>query len=127
MIIAYLSLSGNVRDFVKGVGMDSVELEYFNPCTKIGEDFIVITPSYDEDITDIISEFIDYEDNINHLMGFVGSGNKNFGKDGYCFNAIELSQKYSKPLLLKFEFCGTDNDITIFKKEVDKIEISRIE
>lgn len=105
--------------------MDSVELNYSNPLTEVSEDYIIITPSYDDDITDIISEFIDYKDNISHLRGFVGSGNRNFGTEGFCFNAKELSVKYSKPLLFKFEFSGTDNDIIDFNKEVDKVEVTR--
>lgn len=126
MLIVYLSLTGNVRKFVKAVGMNALELDYSNPLTEVNEDYIIVTPSYDDDITDTISEFIDHKNNISHLKGFVGSGNRNFGVDGFCFNATELSQKYNKPLLFKFEFSGTDDDIIEFKKEVDKVEITRV-
>jgi protein involved in ribonucleotide reduction len=124
MLIVYLSLSGNVRNFVKRVEMDSVELEYTNPLTEVNEDYIVIAPSYDDEITDIISEFIDYKNNLDYLVGFVGSGNINYNKS-FCFNAVDLSNKYSKPLIFTFELKGTDNDILEFKKEVDRVEIAR--
>ena len=105
--------------------MDSVELNYSNPTTEMNEDYILITPTYDDEITDVISEFINYKDNISHLKGFVGSGNKNFD-DSYCFNAEVLSRKYNKPLIFKFEMSGTDNDIMKFKEEVNNVEIARI-
>ena len=125
MKIVYLSLTGNIRKFVKKIGMDSVELNYSNPTTEMNEDYILITPTYDDEITDVISEFINYKDNISHLKGFVGSGNKNFD-DSYCFNAEVLSRKYNKPLIFKFEMSGTDNDIMKFKEEVNNVEIARI-
>ena len=96
--------------------MRSVEIDYSNPFLKVDEDYILIMPSYDDEITDIISDFIDYEDNLKHLVGVVGSGNINFGKDGYCFNAVEISKKYNKPLIFRFEFTGTDRDVTDFKE-----------
>lgn len=125
MLIAYLSLTGNIRKFVSKVGMDSIEIDYSNPLTEVDEDFILIMPSYDDEITDIISKFIEYKDNKKHLVAIVGSGNMNFGVDGYCFNANEISKKYSKPLIFKFEHSG-DNYIIDFKKEVDRIEITRV-
>ncbi|PLT33121.1 class Ib ribonucleoside-diphosphate reductase assembly flavoprotein NrdI [Bacillus sp. V5-8f] len=124
MLIVYLSLTGNVKNFVERVGMDSVELNYSNPLTEVDQEFIVIAPTYDDDITDVISSFIEHKKNIHFLKGFVGSGNKNFDMS-YCFNAEELSKKYGKPLIFKFEFSGTDKDIMQFKKEVSSIEESR--
>lgn len=124
MLIVYLSLTGNIRKFVRLSGMRNVEIPYSNPLTEVDEDFILIMPSYDDEITDIISEFIEYKDNKKHLIAIVGSGNTNFGKDGYCFNAREVSEKYDKPLIYKFEHSG-DDYIIEFKKEVDKVEIAR--
>lgn len=125
MKIAYLSLTGNVRSFVEEIGMESVEIDYFNPFTEMDDNYILIMPSYDDEITDIISDFIDHKENLKYLIGVVGSGNINFGKDGYCFNAVEISKKYNKPLIFRFEFTGTNKDVTDFKEEVQKIEITR--
>lgn len=104
--------------------MDSIELDYNNPLSEVNEEYILITPSYDDEITDVVSEFIDYKNNINYLIGFVGSGNKNWEKS-YVYNAKDLSKKYNKPLIFDFEISGTDNDIIDFKKEVDKIESTK--
>ncbi|KGA96931.1 ribonucleotide reductase stimulatory protein [Alkalihalobacillus alcalophilus ATCC 27647 = CGMCC 1.3604] len=118
MLIAYLSLTGNVREFVEKTGMKSVEINYSDPCEEMDEPFIVIVPSYDEQITEVISSFVDYQMNRSHLIGFVGSGNLNFDGD-YCFNAKDLSKKYNKPLLYTFEFSGTNNDLLNFKEELN--------
>jgi len=120
MLIVYLSLTGNVRSFVKRTELDSVEISYSDPLFEVHESFVLIAPSYDDDITDIISSFIDYKNNREYLIGFVGSGNLNFDHN-YCFNARDLSQKYHKPLLFTFEFSGTDGDVIYFKKEVNQL------
>ncbi|MFQ3543448.1 class Ib ribonucleoside-diphosphate reductase assembly flavoprotein NrdI [Halobacillus rhizosphaerae] len=119
MLITFISLTGNVRNFVKSVEMRNLEVDFSNPLIEINEDFIIIVPTYDSEITDIISELIEYKDNIKHLIGFVGSGSLNFDKD-YCFNAKDLSNKYDKPLLFTFEFSGTNDDVVKFKKEVEE-------
>lgn len=124
MKIAYLSLTGNVRKFVKEVGIDSIELDYSNPLTEVHDKYILIVPTYDEEITELISDFIDHKDNLEYLVGLAGSGNRNFNKS-YCSNAKDLSIKYNKPLIMNFEFSGTNKDIEEFKKEVLSIEVSR--
>lgn len=120
MLIVYLSLTGNVRSFVKRTELESVEINYSDPLFEVHESFIMIAPSYDDDITDIISSFLNYKNNLDYLVGFVGSGNLNFDHN-YCFNARDLAQKYQKPLLFTFEFSGTDEDVIYFKKEVNQL------
>lgn len=119
MLIVYVSITGNVRRFVSKLEMESYELNDFNLETRVNEKYIIVTPTYDDEITDFISQFIDYEDNITHLIGFVGSGNLNFDNN-YVFNAKDLSNKYNKPLIYSFEYSGTDADVINFKKEVVK-------
>ncbi|WP_299831762.1 class Ib ribonucleoside-diphosphate reductase assembly flavoprotein NrdI [uncultured Metabacillus sp.] len=124
MRIVYLSLSGNIRKFINDGGIEATEISYSNPLIEINEDFVLIVPSYDQEITDLMSEFIEYENNEENLVAIVGSGSRNFN-DGFCFNAKDLSEKYNKPLIFKFEFSGTEDDIINFKKEVELIEITR--
>lgn len=120
MLIVYLSLSGNVRNFVERTELEAMEINYSDPLFEVQEPFVLIAPSYDEDITEIISQFIDYKNNQEYLIGFVGSGNLNFDQN-YCFNARDLAEKYHKPLLFTFEFSGTDEDVIYFKKEVNQL------
>jgi len=124
MEIAFLSLTGNVRSFVDKLEFDSTEIPYSNPFVKMNNDFIVVVPSYDSEITELISDFLEYKDNVKHLKGVVGSGSLNYNKQ-YCFNAHEISKKYNSPLLYTFEFSGIEQDVINFKKEVKLIEVSR--
>lgn len=123
MLIVFLSLTGNVKKFVSLLDMDSLEIDYNGEPQSVNRDYILIVPTYDDEITEIISRFINHSNNIDYLKGFVGSGNKNFG-DKYIFNAKELSEKYNQPIVFDFEVNG-ENDVSTFKKEVSRIEITR--
>lgn len=121
-----MTVTGNVESFIRRVGMDSIELSPTNPEVEINEDYIIVVPTYEGELNDDISEFIEYKNNFKHLVGFAGSGNINFGDDLYCINARELSYIYDTPVIFKFEFEGTEKDIANFKKEVEKVEVARI-
>lgn len=121
-----MTVTGNVRDFVERTGMDSEELNPSNPYIEVDEDYIIVVPSYVGYLNADIVDFIEHKDNKSHLLGFVGSGNRNFGED-FCWNAVQLAEIYSKPLIFKFEVSGTDEDIEDFKKEVYNIEVARTE
>lgn len=123
MLIVYLSLTGNVKRFVNNLDINSIEIKASEYKKKVEDKFIIIVPTYDDEITDIASQFIDYGNNVDYLIGFVGSGNMNFDNN-YVFNAKDLSKKYNKPLIYSFEYSGTDMDLINFKREVANIEIT---
>jgi protein involved in ribonucleotide reduction len=118
-----MSITGNVKNFVERVGMESYEINPTNPFYEIKQDYIVVAPSYEGLITEDVIDFVSYKDNLKYLQGFASSGNINFN-DLYCVNAKELSKHFSKPIVFTFEDSGTDKDIRDFKKEVDKIAIT---
>lgn len=121
MILAYISITGNVKDFVEKTGFKSVEINPANPFISVNENFIVVVPSYEGAINEEVEDFIEYKNNKEHLVGFASSGNLNFD-ELFCINAKELSAIFNKPIIFKFEFSGTNKDIENFKKEVDLIE-----
>lgn len=124
MLLVYMSISGYVEKFIKKVGMESIELIPSNIEQEIDEDYIIVIPTYVGYINYDIERFVEYKDNLKHLVGFASSGNINFG-DLFCINGKELSEQYNKPLIFTFEFDGTESDVIKFKEEVQKIEISR--
>jgi protein involved in ribonucleotide reduction len=127
MKIAYLSLTGNIRKFVHeslGVG-DAIEIPYSDPIIDMDEDFVLIVPSYDDETTELVCEFLENNSNYERMVGVVGSGNRNFDTS-YCFSAKEISERFKTPLLLCFEFSGNESDIMKFRKEVEKIEVTRV-
>lgn len=125
MKIVYMSLTGNVRDFVEETGLDSYELLSDAPPIEMKEDYIIVIPTYVGYINEDVERFVEYGNNLDHLVGFAGSGNLNFGDDLFCINARELSAKYNKPLIMTFEYFGTPYDVIKFRKEVERLEGTR--
>lgn len=118
--VVYLSLTGKTRQFVNKLGWESIEISKKNPILEMKEPYIVITPTYGEQVANFFYEFIDFEDNRKLLMGVAGSGNRNFNTS-YCSNSKELAKKYDVPLLHCFENQGTDKDVQILKEKVREI------
>ncbi|WP_226035762.1 class Ib ribonucleoside-diphosphate reductase assembly flavoprotein NrdI [Aquibacillus saliphilus] len=126
MLVAYLSITGNCKRFVDNFDVESIEINPANPLVNVNEDYIVISPTYEYEITESINEFVEYNDNLKHFKGVVGSGNYNFN-DLYIFTAKDLSEKYKVPILHDFEYFGTDRDVEIVKEVLDKLAITRTE
>lgn len=120
MLIAYFSVTGNCRKFVNNLDMKSLEINPANPLIDVSEDYIVIAPTYDYEVTEPINEFVEHGDNQKYFKGVVGSGDINFD-DLYIFTAKDLSKKYNIPIVFHFEKLGTDLDIEKFKKVVNKL------
>jgi len=124
MLLVYISLTGNVKKFVNRVSNNNYEIGYSLPIKEVDEEYLIIVPSYDDEITDLASEFINFKRNEEYLIGFAGSGNKNWDEH-YCKNAKQLAENYNKPLIFNFELSGTDKDIEKFKEEVNKFAITK--
>ena len=118
--VVYLSLTGKTRQFVNKLGWESIEISKKNPILEMKEPYIVITPTYGEQVAHFFYEYIDFEKNRNLLMGVAGSGNRNFNTS-YCSNSKELAKKYGVPLLHCFENQGTDKDVQILIEKVREI------
>ncbi|MGY3777094.1 ribonucleotide reductase stimulatory protein [Isobaculum melis] len=121
MKIVYFSLTGQTRRFVGKLDLDSYEVNATDPFHRMEEDYIVVVPTYDIEVTEIINDFIEYSDNLSHLKGVAGGGNRNFA-DLFVFTAKDLAALYKVPMIFAFEFSGTDLDVINFKKEVERIE-----
>ena len=118
--VVYLSLTGKTRQFVKKIGWDFVEISKKNPVCQMEEPYIVITPTYGEQVANFFYEFIEFGENQSLLKGVAGSGNRNFNTS-FCSNSRELASKYGIPLLHCFENQGTDKDVQILIEKVREI------
>lgn len=121
MKVAYLSITGNVKQFIKKLGLNDEDIievgENIYP-ESIEEDFVLIAPTYEEDMTFPLNEFLD--ENKACCKGIIGSGNRNFGDDGYCFTAKDLSKEYNIPVIYDFEYAGLDSDVLKVKELLNK-------
>lgn len=123
MLIVYMSLTGQTRKFVKKLGFAALEINATNPFQEVHEPFIVIAPTYELEVTDILNDFIEAGNNRAFLKGVAGGGNRNFNTL-FGFTAKDLARDYSVPLLHLFEFQGDKHDVKDLVQNIHNLEIS---
>lgn len=124
MILVYYSLGGNVERFCQNTGLISIEITETNPFFEIPVDYVLVVPTYDAIATEPIWDFLNTGNNAKNCVGIAGSGNINFD-DLYIFTAKDLSKEFNIPIIYDFEYFGTKRDVENFKKEVEKLEVSK--
>ncbi|MDD4212125.1 MAG: class Ib ribonucleoside-diphosphate reductase assembly flavoprotein NrdI [Bacilli bacterium] len=112
MKIVYASRTGNVAAFVKKLGIGNI-LELKIGKEKVNEKFVLVTftDGYGE-LPEEVNDFL--ENNNDYLAGVAASGDKSYG-EAYALAADLISNTYGVPIILKFEFDGTDADVEAFK------------
>lgn len=121
MKLVFFSLTGQTRRFVNKLDLPAYEIDATNPFYEINEPFILIVPTYDIEVTEVVNDFIEHKSNQDNMLGVAGGGNLNFA-DLFVFTAKDIARDYNIPLLYSFEFSGTDEDVKKFKKVVSEIE-----
>jgi protein involved in ribonucleotide reduction len=124
MKLVFFSVTGQTRRFIKKLDLPAYEIEPANPFFEINEPFILIVPTYDQEITEVVNDFLDYKSNQKQLQGVAGGGNRNFA-ELFISTAKDIARDYQVPLLFAFEFSGTSNDVESFKKVVNELEPKR--
>lgn len=120
MIIAYYSLTGNVRRFVNKLSLPSVEITETNPFIELNEPYVLIAPTYDADMTEPIFDFINHN-KPELFRGVIGSGQLNFAQL-YVFTAKDIARDYKVPLLYDFEYSGMPEDVEAVRKIMEEIQ-----
>ncbi|ALS01626.1 ribonucleotide reductase stimulatory protein [Enterococcus silesiacus] len=124
MKIVYFSVTGQTRRFIKKLDLAAYEIEPANPFFEINEPFVLVVPTYDKEITEVVNDFLDYKNNQEYLQGVAGGGNLNFA-ELYVYTAKDIARDYNVPMLFSFEFSGTNEDVESFKKVVNELESKR--
>lgn len=124
MKIVYFSVTGQTRRFIKKLDLPAYEIEPANPFFEINEPFILIVPTYDKEITEVVNDFLDYKSNREQIQGVAGGGNRNFA-ELFIYTANDIARDYNVPMLFAFEFSGTNEDVESFKKVVNELESKR--
>lgn len=121
MFVAYDSMTGNVRRFIRKLQLPSVEIK---ADMEIKEEFILVTYTTGFGcIPEKVEQFL--EKNHQYLRGVSASGNRNWG-DNFAASADKIAGKYHVPIVSKFELAGTNRDIEQFMEGVGKLEIHRV-
>lgn len=83
------------------------------------EPYIIVTPTTGfGNVPATVDAFIRY--NRDEIRGVAVSGNVNWGRN-YGKAGEKIAEEYGVPLLLRFELSGTDEDISKFKTEVERL------
>lgn len=112
MLIAFYSMTGNVRRFIKNSGIgeqyEVCEIRAGNKDEPVDEPFILVTSTYGYGAVPAeVESFL----RVNHqkMLAVASSGNRNWGAH-YAMAGEHISNEYSVPLLLKFELHGTPKE-----------------
>ncbi|MDD4077699.1 MAG: class Ib ribonucleoside-diphosphate reductase assembly flavoprotein NrdI [Bacilli bacterium] len=118
MKVVYASRTGNVKAFINKLGLDNI-MQIEKGSEKVKENFVLVT--YTDGYGDVPVEVEDFlSNNGEYLQGVVASGDHSYG-DAYCAAADVISEMYGVPILGKFEFDGTDEDVKNFLEELSKL------
>ena len=117
MLIAYYSLTGNVRRFVAKTGLATVEIK---PGLMLAEPFVCVTGTYGfGQVAGTVSDFL--ADNSDYLAGVAASGNRIWA-DNYAKAADIIAAQYGVPIVGRFELAGTDEDVRQFIERVNALD-----
>lgn len=126
MIIAFYSMTGNVRRFIKnskaGEHFGTYEIRVANKDEPVDEPFILVTSTYGfGGVPAEVKSFL----RVNHqrMVAVASSGNRNWGAN-YAMAGEHISNEYSVPLLMKFELHGTPGEREEFIEKAGAIHES---
>lgn len=84
--------------------------------SKTGQNFQI-----EEMDTLTMNDELGFKKNYQNCLGLVGSGNKNFGEDCYCWTALHYHHKYNIPVIDDYEIRGTFADENRINAKMVKI------
>lgn len=120
--IVYFSVTGQTKLFVEKLPhFDAIQIDPINPFIEVNEPYILVVPTYVEEVTDPIIDFLETSQNLAYCAGIFAGGNRNFG-ELFCFTAYDLKDTYQLPVLHEFEFQGSKKDVLLLEKELNKLK-----
>jgi protein involved in ribonucleotide reduction len=129
--LLYISVAGNTKNFVTRLAdfanskneytFKAVEISDSSNDFDINDPFFIFVPTYldggngihsgvKEIMTNALSEQLEFNEFGNHLLGVIGSGNKNFNAQ-YILTARRYAMNFSVPVIGEYELRGTQADL----------------
>ncbi len=117
MIVYYSSATGNTKRFVEKFDFPNISIKEGLICDQ---PFILFTPTFadthgNHTVPKPVIRFLNEERNRNLMLGVVGFGNRNFGRN-FAIASEVISSKCQVPLLYKVELFGNNDDILKMKE-----------
>lgn len=119
MLIAYASMTGNVKRFIDKLPFEAVNIREID---HIDQPYILVTYTFHfGQVPEPVDAFLRRHPNNQHnLTGVASSGNRNWGSR-FARAADVIGNKYRVPILHKFELAGMEKDTQIFTEKVNEI------
>nr|WP_086939879.1 class Ib ribonucleoside-diphosphate reductase assembly flavoprotein NrdI [Thaumasiovibrio occultus] len=124
MILYYSSASGNTQRFVERLALPALKIPTNAPlCAReINQPFILICPTYADGqgrgaVPKAVVDTLNQSAIRRHLIGVIGSGNRNFG-DLFARAGQIIANKCQVPLLYRFELAGTERDRVLVRQGI---------
>ncbi|WP_261806322.1 ribonucleotide reductase stimulatory protein [Lapidilactobacillus luobeiensis] len=121
MALAFYSITGQTRRFLAKTGLDAYEITDADPYHAMNAPYLLVVPTYDDEMLEPVIEFLGYQNNARDLQGVAGGGNRNFN-ELYIHNAKDIARGLDVPVAFDFEFNGTAADVAQFQKVVRQFE-----
>jgi len=116
MLVVYDSKTGNVKRFVRKLGLPAMQI---HDSLKLDEPFVLVTYTTGfGQVPERVSAFLC--ENHSRLRGVAASGNRNWG-DRFARSADLIALRYEVPVIGKFELSGTMGDAERFLREVSQV------
>jgi protein involved in ribonucleotide reduction len=135
--VLYISIEGNTKNFIKNLSeyaknehdkdeqkpvINAKEISEQTDFSNETDNFFAFVPTYldggngidngvKELMTNVLGEYIHYNNNARKCIGVVGSGNRNFNEQ-YCLTARRYAKAFNCDLVADFELRGTSRDVT---------------
>ena len=113
----YSSASGLVKTFAENLPRPTFNLaERENRLRVLTEPWVLLTPSYktgninNDTIPEPVKRFLRSADTRRHMVGVMGSGNRNFGEH-YQAACRQIARQSGRPVLFEFELSGDRWDV----------------
>ena len=121
MIVVYFTLTGNTEMFANKLDAKTLKITKYDLDTvEMDEPYLLLIPTYEPDATK--TPFAFAKKHRSNLVGIVGSGNRNFGKDLFCYSAMDLADEVNAPIVHMYEFQGSINDVNKINEIVKSYE-----
>jgi len=115
-LIVFDSRTGNVRRFVKKLGLKAVCVK---DVEKVEEPYVLVT--YTDKIGEVpfsTQKFL--QNNGDLLLGVASSGNRRW-KQTFAVAADIISQKFGVPIISKFELAGNNETVQKFMERMTQL------
>lgn len=125
-IVYFSSVTNNTEKLVEKLGFSAerIPLRAKDDFLYVDYDYVLFVPTYgggahNTAVPKQVIKFLNVEENRNHCIGVVASGNMNFG-EAYGLAGEVVSAKLRKPLLYRFEVRGFEKDVKTLTEGLKK-------